>query len=248
MVSCFARVPEHQVGVGAHGHGALARVEAEELGGRVLLRSTNWFRSMRPVPTPWCTSGPGGAGCPAAPLGILRKSWRPAILLAALVEGAVVGGHVWITPAARASRAPPGGPGADRRAHHVGRALEIGFVVDGVVEEEVLRAGLAVDGLAAQAGADDRVHGFAAGDMHDVDRHPGHAGQQDRAAVASPSTGSGRLRAWYRGVHLAFGEQLALQGQHQAVLAVGGDQGAQLAGAVCITWISSLSSMPMAPL
>ena len=40
-------------------------------------------------------------------------------------------------------------PGPDRRAHDVGRALEVGLVEHRVVEQQVLRAGLAVAALAA---------------------------------------------------------------------------------------------------
>ena len=111
------------------------------------------------------------------------------VLLPDLMEGAMIGRDGLDKPRREA------GPqrllmalGADRRAHHVRRALEAGLLVDRVVEEQVLRARLGEHDLAPAPRLGDGGEGLLAGEVHDVDRLA--------RLVASPSSGEGRLSAW----------------------------------------------------
>ena len=99
------------------------------------------------------------------------------------------------------------------------------------VEDDVLRAGLAVHGAPAGVGAADLLQRAVAGDVHDHERGVGHLGEPDRAA--------GRLRlARLRAgeavplrARVAAGERLLLQlGDDVAVLRVHHHQQAGVAG------------------
>ncbi len=88
---------------------------------------------------------------PAAPFGILVKSSLP-IRFCSCVNGQ------WSVPTESSIRfarlfhsasVVAGVRGPDRRTHDVRRSLEVGLVEDRVVEQQVLRAGLAVAALSA---------------------------------------------------------------------------------------------------
>ena len=70
---------------------------------------------------------------------------------------------------------------ARRRRVDVLRALEVGPLEVRVVDEEVLRAGLAPDVPALLAGTRDRIDRLLARDVDDVERRAGDARELDRA-------------------------------------------------------------------
>ena len=62
-----------------------------------------------------------------------------------------------------------------------GGRRKVRVAVDAVVHDQVARQHLAIDTLATAACAGNRFRCFDAGDVHDVDRHPQHVGNGDRA-------------------------------------------------------------------
>src|SRR5262249_30926152 len=71
--------------------------------------------------------------------------------------------------------------GARRRRVDVLGALEVGPLEERVVNEEVLRAGLAPDVPALLAGARDRIDRLAARHVYDIEGRTGDASELDRA-------------------------------------------------------------------
>ena len=97
---------------------------------------------------------------------------------------------------------------ARRRRVDVLRPLEVRPLEERVVDEEVLRAGLAEDVPALLAREGDRLDRLVAGDVDDVERAAGHAGELD-GAVRRLALGLGRAgeRVVLR-LGLPFGERL----------------------------------------
>ena len=121
--------------------------------------------------------------------------------------------------------------GPDRRAHDEGGAAEVGRVEDRVVEQQVLRTGLAVAPLPRELGALERLHRLATGHMHDV---RGRAVQPRHRECALGGLALDRARARHRmvlGSRAALGDQFLLQiPHHVAVLGVHRDDGTGLGG------------------
>ena len=118
---------------------------------------------------------------PGAPFGIFEKSSRPARLVGER-ERAVVGrDHLQVAAREAAPERLLVGRLPQRRRHHVLRPLEAGAVVVRDREEQVLRAGLGEDGLAAVAGRRHVRERRRAGEVDDVERRPRHRGHRDRA-------------------------------------------------------------------
>ena len=120
---------------------------------------------------------------------------------------------------------------AQRRRHHVLRALEAGPLVVLVGEEEVLRAGLGVGGQAHVARLLHLLQRVRAGEVDDVDGHARHLGQRDaRGPWPRPRRASGRVSAWYLGAVCALAQRLLHQRvDDAAVLGVHADEPAVLA-------------------
>jgi hypothetical protein len=224
------RVPDDQIGIGALGHAALARVEVEELGG--VGRGHRDELAGR-------EAAAVDAGIPehrhallhaAGAVGDLAEV-QPAGRLLRGAEGAVVGGGG--LQRAGLQVAPQRllvALGAKRRAHHMGGGkFETRVAVDAVVDHQVAGQHLAVHALAAGAGAGDGLGRLGAGDVHHVDRHVEHIGDGDGALGG---LGLHRRRAGERvalGAGDALGLHLLLQQEDQlAVLGVHGGHGAQL--------------------
>jgi hypothetical protein len=148
------RVPDHQIGIGALGHAALARVEVEQLGG--VGRGHGDELAGREAPAVH-------AGIPDHGHALFHAAGAVGDLAEVVLahgflrgaEGAVVGGRgVQLAGLQAAPQRLLVALGAEGRAHHMGRGLgEIRVAVDAVVDHQVAGQHLAVHALAAGAGA-----------------------------------------------------------------------------------------------
>lgn len=120
---------------------------------------------------------------------------------------------------------------ADRRGDHVGGALEVGLLVHGVVQQEVLWARLADDPGATAPGGGDGVAGLAAGDVDDVQPGARERGQRRdaRGRLALGLRGA-RERMEPRVVGLGRGQAVAEALDHLPVLRVREDDRVELGG------------------
>ncbi len=76
---------------------------------------------------------------------------------------------------------------------------KVGVAVDAVVHHQVAGQHLAVDALAAGAGAGNGVGGFDAAHVHHVDRHVQHIGNGDGAVGGFAFHPGGRDSGWPSG-------------------------------------------------
>jgi hypothetical protein len=120
---------------------------------------------------------------------------------------------------------------AERRRHHAPRGVvPVGVEVFGLIQRQVLDQRLAPDALALLAGAPDRLMRVLAADVHDIQRHPRHVGDHDRAV------GGLALHLRRAGIGVALGAGVALLQQlrrqlrhHIAVLGMDHRQTADIA-------------------
>ena len=175
------RVVDHQVGIGAHGHHALARVQPEHPG-----------RGGGDHLYPALAGEPAGQDATVVkeidpilharqPVRDLPEVAPPELLLAVEIEGAMVGGHdleIVLDQAVpqvhlvigRAQR---------RRAHELGPVEAVAHVVER--QEQVLRAGFREHPAAPVARRPDLVQRLARREVYEVQGHARCLGQPDRA-------------------------------------------------------------------
>ncbi|MNJ43009.1 hypothetical protein D3C77_379940 [compost metagenome] len=230
------RVPEHQVGIGAHAQGALAREQVEDLRGigggqrdKILHRQFPAVHPFIPEHSHAVFDAGGAVGNAAEVVA------SDGFLLG--TEAAVVGGGG--VQVARLQAAPERFlvavlAWAEGWTHHIaGCGLPVGMAVDTVVQQQVPGQYLAVHRLAFGAGIADFIERFAGGHMHQVHRRAQGFGNADGAA--------GRLALHLRrarqrmrlGPGNALGQQLALQVIDQlAVLGMHGGHRAQFQAAL----------------
>ena len=188
---------------------------------------------MRPGRTPPSWTSVSRVSMPGAPLGILLKSSLPSSFCSGHAERAVVGrDHLQVVlrePLPQHVLVPLL---AQRRRHHVLRAVESGLLVVVVGQEQVLRARLGVGRQPHVARLPDLLERVRRREVDDVDRHAGHLGERDRAAGGFAF---GRRRTRQRVIlrrRLALAQRLLHQlVDDAAVLGVHADQAAVLAGA-----------------
>ena len=134
---------------------------------------------------------------------------------------------------------------AQRRRHHVLRALEALALVVVVGKEQVLRAGFRVGGQAHVARLPDLLERVGARQVDDVDRHAGHLGERDGAA-GGLAFGARRPRQ-----RVVLRRRLALPQRfldqrvdHAAVLGVHADRGRRSRGS-CSSALKIVASSTM---
>ena len=226
-------IPHHDVGVGADADRALARVDVEDLRGvgrgdphELVGRQPAGSHAIVPEDRHAIFHAAGAVG----DLGEVGAAHR----LLRRAKAAVVGCRG--LQIARLQAAPQDflvllGP--ERRAHHVRRRhVPVGIAIDRIIDHEVAGQHLAEHALALVARARDGLERFAAGIVHDVERHAEHLGDPD-GAIGSLALDLGRPRQRMAlGAGYAGFQELLLQMEHQlAILGVDGADRAKLAGA-----------------
>src|SRR5882724_632268 len=202
-------IEDDQVGVGANGDGAFARIEAKEFSGRDCNQLDKTVRRKMFAVDPAGIHETQAVLDAGAAIGNLGEIVLAELFLLLEAEGAVVGGNnlqsvfgealpeLFLVPLF-----------AERRSEDILGAFKTGGVHIFQGKIQVLRAGLGVSGQAAVARFADFFERVVAGEMNDVDGRAGHFGESD-------GTGSGfgfgggraRERVIFRRA-LSFGEGL----------------------------------------
>ena len=162
--------------------------------------STKRFSESRPSRTPkWCSMC-RRFSIPGPPFGIFEKSSLPSVFCPSQLKGQWSVETTESTSVASAcQRCSWFSFGLRRRRVDVLAALEVRLIERGLVDEEVLRAGLAPRLPALRARLVDRVDRLLAGDVDDVERAAGDACQLDgpvrRLALGDREVASARARS-----------------------------------------------------
>ena len=176
-----ARVPDHEIGIGADLDRTLARIDVVDLGGIARGRGDKLVHGQPPGRD---ARGPQHRHPVLNPAGAVRdhREVVDAHALLLELEAAVIGGD----DLERARHQPV--PErllvvlrAERRAHHpAGGVVPVGALIDAVVERQMLDQRLAVDALAVLARPFDRVVRLPAGGVDHVERHADRRRDHDR--------------------------------------------------------------------
>ena len=119
---------------------------------------------------------------PGTPFGIFGEVVSPHLLLPFEIERCVIGGDDLQVVRAKALPQLLLVPRrAQWRAHHVLRSSEVGLLQHLLGEQQVVGAGLSVDGQATFPGGRDRGERLRGRQVHHVDGDPGQLGERDRA-------------------------------------------------------------------
>src|SRR5688572_8722009 len=176
------RVPHHEVGVGADADRAFARIDVEDLrsvGGGDLHELARRHAAGADAVMPQHRHAVLDAAGAVRDLGEVVAASR--LLIGA--EAAVIGGGgLQIAGLQRAPQIFLVLLGPERRAHHVRRRIvPVGMAIDRVIDQQMAGEHLAIDALAFEPRADDRLDRLLAGVVHDVERRTQHLRDTDGA-------------------------------------------------------------------
>ena len=221
----FVGVEDHQVGVAAHGDGALARVEAEELGRGGGAHLDEAVEGEPPLSHPLAEEEGDARLYPRRAVGYLGEIVPSPLLLLGEGPGAVVGGHGLQAPLGQGPpEVLPVSPVPQGRGEDELGPLEAGSVVVVLGEEEVVGGDLGENALSPLPRPLYGQQRLPAGDVNDVDgaiHQPG----QGQDAIRRLGLHQGRAAAgMVAGGGLALGQELGFQ-VLDGLVVLGVDQG-----------------------